>query len=174
MLSLHAATVTRFTPMLANVVALLDKAAAQMGELGLAEADLIAARLAPDMLPFAYQVKSAVVHSIGAIEGVRQGTFSPDMTPPGETFAILRERTEAAIAALQAIDPAEVNGFVGQPMKFVIRTFEANFTAEDFLLGFSIPNFYFHVTTAYDILRANGVKIGKVDYLGQLPLKPQA
>ena len=171
-IGLYPATVPAFVRMLGNVIALIDKAETQLDAMGMTEAALIEARLAPDMLPFAYQVKSCVVHSLGAIEGVRQGTFSPDMTPPGESFAILRARARAAIDALNAIDASEIDGLAGKPMRFVVRAYQVDFTAESFLLGFSLPNFYFHATTAYDILRANGAKIGKVDYLGQLPMKP--
>jgi hypothetical protein len=73
--------------------------------------------------------------------------------------------------ALAALAPDEVDGLVGQPMRFEIRGYRADFTAEEFLLSFSMPNFYFHATTAYDILRMKGMPIGKVDYLGQLPLR---
>ncbi|WP_336974374.1 DUF1993 domain-containing protein [Sphingobium aromaticiconvertens] len=170
-LTLYAAVVPPFQKMLGNVRALLDKAEAHCAAQGIANENMLQAHLAPDMLPFAYQVKSTVVHSLGALEGVRKGLFSPDMTPPGETFAALAEKVDDARDVLAGLDPEEINSFEGHPMRFEIKAYHADFLAEGFLLTFSIPNFYFHVATAYDILRMKGVAIGKVDYLGQFPLK---
>lgn len=170
-LTLHAVTIPSFQQILNSVVGLLNKAETHCLEHGIAQDDIIQARLAPDMLPFAYQVKSTVVHSIGAIEGVRKGVFAPDMSPPGATFAALFDRVNAALGGLAALDPDEINSFVGRAMRFEIRGYHADFTAEQFLLSFSLPNFYFHATTAYDILRMKGLAIGKVDYRGSLDLK---
>jgi hypothetical protein len=127
-----------------------------------------------DMLPFAYQVKSTAVHSLGAIEGVRKGVFAPDMTPPPETFAALKARIADTLAALSAIEAAEVDSFVGRDMRFAIGNRHLDFTAENFLLSFSQPNFYFHATTAYDILRWKGLPIGKRDFTGKPRTKPSA
>jgi hypothetical protein len=167
----HAAIVPPFQKMLRNLDDLLRKANAHCEAEGMPPEELIEARLAPDMLPFAYQIKSTVVHSAGAIAGVRSGVFSPDMSVPPDTFEALRQRIGEGQAALAAILPAEFEALVGQPMQFQLRTYQADFSAEDFLLTFSVPNFYFHATTAYDILRAKGMPIGKIDYLGQLPLR---
>lgn len=168
--SLHAAVIPPFRQMLGTLATLLDKAEAWAAERGIAEADILEARLAPDMFSFAYQVKSASVHSIGAIEGVRRGSFSPDRTPPGESFAALRSQLQSTRAAIDAIDAAEIETLIGRDMRFVIGQYHADYVAEDFLLTFSLPNFYFHVTTAYALLRAQGVPIGKADYVGKLNL----
>ena len=170
-MTLYETLVPPFRKTLGNLTGLLEKAEAHCARHGLAAEELIQARLAPDMQPLAYQVKSAAVHSIGAIEGVRRGSFSPDTTPPPETFATLGERLAQASAALATLDPAEVDGFEGQPMAFRVGDHVADFTAEQFLLTFSVPNFYFHVTTAYAILRMKGLEIGKIDYLGALPFR---
>lgn len=167
-ITLYAATVPSYLQILASVMRLIGKAEAFCEERGLAPDDIIQARLAEDMLPFAYQVKSTAVHSIGAIEGVRRGTFSPDMTPPPTTFDGLRERIAQTIAALEAIDPEEVESFIGRDMRFEFGSTTMDFTAEDFLLSFSQPNFYFHATTAYDILRMKGLPIGKRDFNGRV------
>ncbi len=169
--SLYIATVGSYLQTLEAVSGLINKAEAFCGEKGLAPHELIQARLAEDMLPFAYQVKSAAVHSLGAIEGVRKGVFSPDMTTPPDTFAALRERISDTLAALKAVEPGEVNGFIGRDMRFAMGERRMDFTAEDFLLTFSLPNFYFHSTTAYDILRWKGVPLGKRDFMGRLRLK---
>lgn len=170
--SLYAAIVPSTLQMLGSVAHLLDKAAKHCADEGLPEAELLDARLADDMLPFAYQVKSCAVHSIGAIEGVRAGTFSPDTTVPPASFAALADRIEDARAGVQAVDPAEFEGFVGRDMAFVVgEVRRLEFTADQFLLSFTQPNLYFHVTTAYAILRARGVALGKRDYLGALRIK---
>jgi hypothetical protein len=169
--SLYAATIPSYQQILGAVSGLLGTAEAFCTEQGLAHEEIIQARLAADMLPFAYQVKSTAVHSLGAIEGVRRGSFSPDMTPPPETFAALKARIADTLTALESIEPAEVEGFIGRDMRFVFGERRLDFTAEDFLLSFSQPNFYFHATTAYDILRWKGVRIGKRDFAGRLRLK---
>lgn len=170
-ISLYAATVPSFLQILGAVSSLLDKAEAHCSQKGVAPEELIQARLADDMLPFGYQVKSTVVHSVGAIEGVRRGLFAPDRSPFPDSFAALRQRVSEARATLEEIEPREINGFEGRDMRFEIGAYRLDFTAEDFLLSFSQPNFYFHATTAYDILRMKGLQIGKRDFLGTLRLK---
>jgi hypothetical protein len=99
---------------------------------------------------------------------VRKGTFSPDTSTPPDTFAGLRERVTETIAALEAVSREEVEGFIGRDMRFEFGTYRMDFLAEEFLLSFSQPNFYFHAATAYDILRMNGVEIGKRDFNGRV------
>ena len=165
--SLYAAVVPSYQQILEAVSGLLVKAESFCAEKGIAPPELIQARLAPDMLPFAYQVKSTAVHSLGAIEGVRKGVFSPDMTPPPETFAALKTGIAETIAALRAIDAAEVEAFVGRDIRFSFGERTMDFTAETFPLSFSQPNFYFHATTAYDILRWKGLQIGRARFYGR-------
>jgi hypothetical protein len=170
-LSLYAATIPNFQQALGAVSGLLDRAESFCTEKSLAPQDLIQARLAADMLPFAYQVKSTAVHSLGAIEGLRKGVFSPDMTPPPESFAALKTRIADTLTALESLEPAEVDAFVGRAMRFSFGERHIDFVGEDFLLSFSQPNFYFHATTAYDILRWKGVPLGKRDFMGRLRSK---
>jgi uncharacterized protein len=169
--SLYAATIPTYQQILGSVSGLLATAETFCAEKHLAPEEIIQARLAPDMLPFAYQVKSTAVHSLGAIEGVRCGTFSPDMTPPPETFTALKTRIAQTLSALEKIEPSEIETFIGRDMRFVRGEHQLNFTAENFLLSFSQPNFYFHAATTYDILRWKGVRIGKRDFTGRLRLK---
>ena len=169
--SLHAAIIPSQAQLLSASAGLIDKAEAFCSERDLSPDTLIQARLAEDMLPFSYQVKSMGVHSLGAIEGVRNGVFSPDMTPPPSDFAGLRMRVTEALAGLEAIDPAEVDGFLGREMRFEFGERRMEFVAEEFLLSFSQPNFYFHATTAYDILRWKGLPIGKRDFAGMPRMK---
>jgi len=169
--SLYSATVPSYLQILGSVAELLKKAESFCAEKAIAPQDLIQARLAPDMLPFAYQVKSSAVHSLGAIEGVRRGVFSPDTTEPPNTFAALGTRISQTLEDLRSIEPAEVDSFVGRDMRFSFGDRNVEFVAEEFLLSFSQPNFYFHATTTYDILRWKGVPIGKRDYMGRLRRK---
>lgn len=164
--TLYAATVPSYLQILKAVSGLVDKAEAFCNENALPPEAIIQARLADDMFPFAYQVKSTAVHSFGAIEAVRKGTFSPDLTTPPATFDGLRERVAQAISGLESVTTEEMESFVGRDMRFEFGTMVAEFTAEEFLLSLSQPNFYFHATTAYDIMRMKGVKIGKTDYAG--------
>jgi uncharacterized protein len=169
--SLYTATIPSYCQILAAVVGMIDKAEAFCSENSLTPQDIIQARLAADMHPFAYQVKSTVVHSLGAIEGVRRGDFSPDTTTPPQDFAALKARVVEAIAALEAIEASEVDSFVGRDIRFAFGDRHVDFTAENFLLSFSQPNFYFHAATTYDILRWKGLPIGKRDFTGRTRIK---
>lgn len=170
-LSLHAAFVPSALQMLGTTRNLVDKAESWCGEQGCGAGELIGARLADDMLAFNYQVKSVAVHTRGAIEGVRKGTFSPDMSEPPATFDAMRDKLDEAIAALEAMSEDEMEGWIGQPMRFVLGERAMDFTADNFLLSFSQPNFYFHAATAYDVLRMKGVPVGKRDFMGMLRIK---
>jgi uncharacterized protein len=165
--SLYSAVVPSYLQILESLSGWLDKAESFCSEKRMAPEQIIEARLADDMHPFAYQVKSAAVHSLGAIEGVRRGVFSPDTTKPPESFAALKTRIAEARAGLQAVVLGEVDGFVGRDMRFAFGERHIDFRAEEFLLSFSQPNFYFHAATAYDILRWKGVQIGKRDFMGR-------
>jgi hypothetical protein len=169
--SLYAATIPSFQQILGAVSGLLDKAEAFCAEKGVAPQELIQTRLAADMFPLAYQIKSTAVHSLGAIEGIRKGVFSPDTTAPPETFDALKARIAETLTALEKIDSAEIDGFLGRDVRFAFGNNYRDYAAENFLLSFSLPNFYFHATTAYDILRWKGMPIGKRDFMGKTRTK---
>jgi len=169
--SLYEATIPSYRQILGAVGGLIGKAEAYCAEQKVAAEEIIQARLAPNMLPFAYQVKSTAVHSLGAIEGLRKGVFSPDMTPPPQTFSALKTTISETLAALEALDAAEIDAFLGRDMRFAFGERQMNYTAENFLLSFSQPNFYFHATTAYDILRWKGLPLGKRDFVGRVRIK---
>lgn len=170
-LTLYAATVPSFRQILGSVAGLLTKAQAFCTERGVAPAEIIQARLAEDMLPFSFQIRSTARHSIGAIEGLRSGTYSPDRSGLPESFAELSSIVAGAERALAALDPAELESLTEREVLFIAGERRLAFTGQDFLLSFAQPNFYFHATTAYDILRAQGVPIGKRDFIGALRLK---
>jgi hypothetical protein len=164
--SLYDAVVPSNLQILDAVDALLGKAEAFCAEKGRAAANLIDARLAPDMLPFGYQVKSCAVHLVGGIEGVRAGTFSPNMTPWPTDFAGLHGILQTAAESLKQLDRGAFAALADSDTHFTAGEIRLPFTGANFLLSFSQPNFYFHATTAYVILRAEGVKLGKRDFIG--------
>ena len=166
-ISLHEAVVPTMLQLLASAHGWIDKAQ----EHGLGDEVLANRCLIEGMLPFAYQVKSMVHHSKGAIEGLRAGVFGPDFTdPPATTIALHAKLTEAE-AFLSGLDPAELDDLAQGPMRFEFKEYLMPFTPANFLLSFSQPNFFFHTVTAYDILRAAGVPVGKLDYLGSIRRK---
>jgi hypothetical protein len=168
---IYGAVVPSWLQMLDALTAIMDKAEIHCAEQGVTEQSVLDSKLAEDMFPLAYQIKSAAVHSAGAIEGVRAGTFSPDLSTPPTSFAEGKARLIAARETVAAIDPAELNALVGRDMVFAFGQFRREFVVEGFLQSFSLPNFFFHVTTAYALLRAAGVPLGKRDYMGQMQLK---
>lgn len=171
-ISLHAATVGTYLQILPQVAVMLDKAEEHCRQHGLADDALTGATLAPDMWDFAKQIFECGHHSARAIESVRRGLAGPEMDPVPHDFAALRKEIADSIAALQALQPAEVDSLIGRDVRFEFGTFRMDYTAENFLLSFSLPNFFFHSVTAYDVLRSRGVALGKRDYLGKVRIKP--
>lgn len=169
--SLHTATVGTFLQILPAIGGLVDKAEEHCKANGLPAETLADARLAPDMWSFAKQVTLCAHHSAGAIAGVHAGVFSPDMAPAPLDFPPLRQIIADAIAELRRADPTALDGINGRDMRFEFGDRRMDFTVEDFLLTFTLPNFYFHATTAYGVLRAQGLTIGKMDFIGAIRLK---
>ncbi len=170
-ISLYDAVIPSQLQIIAAVRKLVDKAKAHCEESGTAPEEIIGARLIEDMLPFSYQVKCCREHSLGAIEAVREGVFTPSLTAPPNDWEGLYEKLDEAKAGLEAVSEAEMAGFVGQDMEFRFKDMVMPFTAGNFLLSFAQPNFYFHATTAYDLLRERGLKIGKSDFMGTPRIK---
>ncbi len=123
------------------------------------------------MFPLRFQVRQTVHHSVGALNAVKTGQFSPG-GPGGETdnYAALQGHVAAARQALEKITPAEIDARAGADVTFVAGERKMPFTAEGFIQSFSLPNFFFHATTAYGILRMKGVPLGKRDFLGGIKL----
>jgi hypothetical protein len=166
-LSIHDAFVPSARQIVAASIGLIDKAEAHCAEHGVAPAELIEARLAPDMFGLPFQVYSVAGHTAGALAAVKAGRFSPGGPMASElSFATLRSVLVDAQAALAAVDASELETHAGKTVVFAFGATEMPFTAENFLLSFSQPNFYFHAATLYDILRHKGVKLGKRDFMG--------
>ena len=161
--SAYQSTVPAFIAMLGNMAAWLDKAALQKDE-----SLLIEARLAPDMFPLARQIQIAADAAKGAAARLT-GTEAPVMADTEASFAELKERCAKTIAYLESVDPAAYDAGLDRE---VVITFPngagLRFDGATFLNGFAVPSFYFHASATYAILRAQGVEIGKLDYLAHL------
>ena len=170
-ISLFDASVAGFLQTVGAVEGFLGRGLAHCTEADIDPETIVETRLYPDMLPFRFQVLSVVHHSIGAIEGVKQGLFAPQTNIAPLDYAGLQKAVGEARTALGKLTPDGVNALEGRDVTFQFRDFKMPFTAEGFLMSFSLPNLHFHATTAYDILRSKGVPLGKRDYMGQLRLK---
>ena len=167
-ISLYDASVACFLQTLGGVDGFLSRGLAHCNERNIDPNEIVETRLFSDMLPFRYQVLAVASHSIGAMRGVKQGLFSPATEMPPLDYAGLQKVITDATEALQQLAPADVNALEGKDVLFQVRDIKLPFKAEGFLLSFSLPNFHFHATTAYDILRMKGVQIGKRDYMGKM------
>ena len=121
-----------------------------------------------DMLPFSFQVISVWHHSLGAMKGLSAGLFEPPPKLGDLSYMELLGLVDEAIHFCSELDASVVNDLAERPMLFKMGKIELPFSTESFLLSFSLPNFYFHATTTYSILRHHGVPLGKQDYLGNL------
>lgn len=165
--SLYSATIPSYLQLLRSIRALMGKAEDWCRAEDLDPETMLARRIAPDMEPLSYQVKSVAVHSLGAIEGAMLGRFAPDNSVLPNSFAPLLSQIDAAVEGLSAIAPSQIDDLVGRDMIFAFEDHQIFFEVQDFLLSFSQPNFYFHATTTYALLRAEGLAIGKADFLGR-------
>ncbi|MDE2362354.1 MAG: DUF1993 domain-containing protein [Hyphomicrobiales bacterium] len=170
-ISLYDASVAGFIQSLQGVAHFLEKGRAHFADKEGALAEIVDARLWADMLPFRFQIVSVVHHSQGAIEGVKKGTFSPRVELGPQDYAGLQKMVADALAALKAMTREEIDALEGKDMAFEFRDVKLPFTAENFLMSFSIPNLQFHATTAYDILRSKGAPLGKRDFTGPMRIK---
>ncbi|HVY03314.1 MAG TPA: DUF1993 domain-containing protein [Caulobacterales bacterium] len=167
-LSLYEISVPVYRQFLTALVGVLDKGEKFCAEKGLAPADVFATRLFDDMQPFTFQVMQAINHSVGALALVR-GQQRP--RPEGLTsFEAMKSAVQAALAELDAIKPADLAGAETKTVELKFPGREMKFTGLGYLQSFAMPQFFFHATTAYDILRHKGVPVGKRDFLGQVAL----
>ena len=168
--SLFDATVKNFAQVLAATEGVLAKGRQHAEETGKNLDDIVESKLIDDMLPFRFQVVSTAHHSAGALNAAVSGEFSPPV-PQGEDYAALEQLVKDARATVEGYSEDQVNGFAGGDIIFKIGGNELPFSAEDFLMSFSLPNFYFHATTTYDLLRQGGTPLGKMDFLGAIRMK---
>ncbi|QWE15860.1 DUF1993 family protein [Polynucleobacter sp. AP-Nino-20-G2] len=164
-ISMYQASIPQLKKMLGNLSSLLTKAEEHVAAKGIDGAVLVEGRLFPDMFPLAKQVQIAcdqVKNGMARLASIEAPKFDDNET----TIAQLKERIAKTIAFVDTIKPEQVNGTEAKEIKFSVKEWSFEFVGEQYVLTWIIPNFYFHVTTAYNILRHNGVEIGKADYLG--------
>ncbi|MGH0037956.1 MAG: DUF1993 domain-containing protein [Myxococcota bacterium] len=167
-LSFHRASVGSYLQMLGGVAGVLDKGASHAAEAGLDLQEVVSTRLRDDMMPFHFQVVSVAHHSWGAIQGMQKGEFRPPSFDLDRDYAGLQALVAEAREGLSGLDETDVEALAEGSLVFRLGRTEMPFTNRNFLLSFSLPNFYFHVTTTYDILRMLGVPLGKIDFMGQM------
>jgi len=162
--SIHAATVPPMRLMLKNLSAILSKAQSHVEARKIDPAAFLASRLYPDMLPFVAQIQIASDTAKGAaarLAGVEIPKFEDNET----TFAELQARIDKTIAFLDSLPEAQFEGAESRRITLPLRTRTMEFSGAEYLTTWALPNFYFHVTTAYALLRHGGVEIGKTDFL---------
>ncbi|HEX7605267.1 MAG TPA: DUF1993 domain-containing protein [Usitatibacter sp.] len=165
-ISMYQATVPTITRSLANLVAILEKGAAHAEAKKIDPAVLVASRLYPDMLPLSKQVQIASDISKGGAARLAQ-VEPPAFEDNETTFAELIERLRKTIAFLGTLKPQQIDGSEERTVTWQTRTATKSMQGQPYLLNHVLPNVFFHVATAYDILRHNGVEIGKQDFLGR-------
>ncbi len=129
---------------------------------------VVTTRLCEDMEPFHFQIVCMMHQCAGAIEGLRSGTFSPPSRELVFDYDGLQSLIHEGIKCIEAVSLDELTSLCDGDITFTAKSFTLKFSCVDFLLTFSLPNFYFHATTTYDILRVLGVPIGKLDFLGKM------
>ena len=164
-LSLYDLTVPVFIRTLNNLSAVLEKGRAFADAQGMDHSVLLEARLYPDMAPLTAQVQRASDTAKGA--AVRIGGVANVVMEDKETsFAELQDRIAATIAFLESVPRAAMDGQETAAVELITPGGAIPFTGQSYVLSFATPNIYFHVTTAYALLRMHGVPVGKLDYLG--------
>ena len=152
--------------MLRNLSALIDKAEAHCAAKKIEPTVLTGYRLFPDMFPLTRQVQVACDTAKGAVARLA-GVEIPKHEDVEQTFAELKSRIAKTLDFIESVKPERIDGSEEKEIVLAMRSGERRFKGLQYLLGQAYPNFYFHVTTAYNILRHNGVEIGKADFIGK-------
>lgn len=169
-ISFHDASVGSYLQVLEAVSGVLDKGASHAAESGLDLQEVVMTRLRDDMMPFHFQVVSVAHHSWGAIQGMQAGSFRPPSFDLDKDYAGLQALVAEARDGLAGLAPADVEALAEESVVFKLGKNELPFTNPNFLLSFSLPNFYFHATTTYGILRMLGVPLGKMNFMGPMKM----
>jgi hypothetical protein len=167
-ISMHQASVPTITRSLGNLAAILEKAAAHAEAKKIDPAVLIQSRLYPDMFPLAKQVQLASDIAKGGAARLAQ-VEPPAYEDKEATIAELIARLRKTVSYLETLKPEQIDGSEERTVTWQTRTATRSMQGMPYLLNHVLPNVFFHVTTAYDILRHNGVEIGKQDFLGKPP-----
>ncbi|MBA1274144.1 DUF1993 domain-containing protein [Stutzerimonas azotifigens] len=165
-LSIYQASVPVFQRMLGNLADILEKAERWTEDGAINGSDLLNARLAPDMHPLVRQVQIATDSVKGCVARLA-GVEIPSFPDTESSLAELRQRLDRTQAFIANFEPSQLDGSGDKAIVLKFPGVELKYSGQDYLLNFVLPNFYFHVTTAYAILRHKGLQIGKMDYLGR-------
>lgn len=163
-LSMYDASIPVFVRSLRNLLAILEKGEAFAKEKEIDSRELVETRLIEDMDPLRSQIQRASDSAKGAAARL-SGTEIPSFPDTETTFEELKARIERTIAYLEGFGPSQIDGSEDREVTINTRRTAFAMKGQDYLLRFALPNFFFHVTTAYAILRHNGVELGKADYL---------
>jgi hypothetical protein len=169
--SFYDFSVANYLQTLGAVSGFLAKGREHCEKNGIELGSVVQTRLVADMLPFAFQVVSVAHHSLGAIRGIEAGVFGPPSPPPDLDYPALEKLVSEARTGLQAYTREAIDALETKDVAFKMGERGMPFVARDFVLSFSLPNFYFHAATAYDILRMKGAPIGKRDFMGMPRIK---
>ena len=164
-ISMYQASAPRFANTLNNLAAILDKAKAHATAKKIDEQVMLSLRLYPDMFALARQVQIACDSAKGAVARLA-GVEIPKHEDTEKTFDELKERIAKTLAFIATVKAAQIDGSEEKEVVLKLQGRDVPFKGMQYLLGFAWPNFYFHTVTAYDILRHNGVEIGKQDFIG--------
>jgi hypothetical protein len=163
---MYQASAPRFVNILRNLSAILDKAEAHCTAKKIDPSALTTYRFYPDMFPFTRQVQIACDSAKGAVARLA-GVDIPKHEDTEQTFGELKARIAKTIDFIESVSAGKIDGSEEKEVVLQMRSGERRFKGMQYLLGHAYPNFYFHVTTAYNILRHNGVEIGKADFIGK-------
>ena len=169
-ISLSNISVKTYLQLLPAASNIMQKAKAHFEEEGTNLQEIVDMRLYEDMATFSFQVFSIAHHSLGAINALKDGEFGPPNMPPGLDFESLHNMIKDAEAQLLEVSCDDIDKLLDGQVIFKMGDIRWPFTNEDFILSFSLPNFYFHLTTMYDMLRVKGLPLGKMDFVGQMRL----
>ncbi len=184
--TLYELSVPTFLQSLRAFSGVMDRAARHCEETGTDPDSFVSARLYPDMAPFHFQIEAVKNYAVWGLEAVKTGVFAPPGLAGAVPFAELHAMIAEAVRALEAFSPEEVNSWSGKKLDIVVYQpldvdnatrsgwgpRKLTFTPETYLLSYTLPNVYFHIVTAYNILRTCGVPIGKYHFQGQLRTAP--
>jgi hypothetical protein len=164
---MYQASVPAFLTMLKNLTAILDKAEAYAADREIDPQVLLSWRLAPDMFPFTRQIQIAADFAKGTTARLA-GKDVPKYADDEKSFAELKARIAKTVKFVESIAAKDFDGSESRDITLTVGGQELRFKGEPYLVHFALPNFYFHATTAYDILRRCGVDIGKRDFIGAI------
>lgn len=167
-ISFYDLSVGSFLQAVSGTQKVLKKGAEYAAENDLDVDSFVRLRLHDDMLPMLFQIACIPLHSTKALEGIEAGVFSPPKDLDKTDYAGLQAMVDETGEALKGLDPDYVESLADKNVLFKMGEMEMPFTAPNFILSFSLPNLNFHATTAYDLLRAQGVPLGKADFLGRM------